>query len=199
MRKLYGHPLSGNTHRVRLLLSMLALPCEEHVVDMMGGEHRKPEFLRINPLGLVPVLVDEGNVIRDSHAILVYLARRYQGGERWLPAEPLGHAQVMQWLSFSANEIQNGPNLARLHFLAGVPVDLPAVQEKARQAIKVVDERLAGREWLELDRPTIADLACFPYIGLAEEGKVSLAPFGNASAWCQRIKKLPGYVAMPGL
>lgn len=197
-RMLFGHPLSGNTHRVRLLLGMLNLPYEEIPVDIPAGEQRKPEYLAINPLGLVPVLVEGERKIRDSHAILTYLARAY-GGDRWLPPDPFEQATVMQWLSFSANEIQNGANLARLHFLLGVPVDLLVVQERARKALQVVNQRLANRDWLELDRPTIADLACFPYLWLVEEGKVSRADYPNVNRWIDRIKALPGYISMPGL
>ena len=197
-RILFGHPLSGNTHRVRLLLGMLNLPYEEIPVDIPAGEQHKPEYLAVNPLGLVPVLVEGDQKIRDSHAILTYLARAY-GGEQWLPSDPLQQAVVAQWLSFSANEIQNGANLARLHFLLGVPVDLPNVQNRARSALKIVNDHLAEQDWLELDRPTIADLACFPYLGLVEEGKVSLADYSNVNHWIERIKSLPGYVAMPGL
>ncbi|WNZ24147.1 glutathione S-transferase family protein [Leptolyngbya sp. NK1-12] len=197
-RILFGHPLSGNTHRVRLLLGMLNLPYEEIPVDIPAGEQKKPEYVAINPLGLVPVLIEGDQKIRDSHAILTYLARAY-GGEQWLPSNPFQQATVAQWLSFSANEIHNSANLARLHFLLGVPVDLPVVQDRARSALHVVNQHLADREWLELDRPTIADLACFPYLGLVEEGKVSRAAYPNVNRWIDRIKALPGYVSMPGL
>jgi glutathione S-transferase len=197
-RILFGHPLSGNTHRVRLLLGMLNLPYEEIPVDIPTGEHRKPEYLAINPLGLVPVLVEGDRKLRDSHAILTYLARAY-GGDRWLPTDSFQQALVVQWLSFSANEIHNGANLARLHFLLSVPVDLPNVQDRARNALQVVNSHLAGRDWLEIDRPTIADLACFPYLALVEEGKVSRADYLQVNQWIERVKSLPGYVSMPGL
>lgn len=197
-RILFGHPLSGNTHRVRLLLGMLNLPHEEISVDIPAGEQRKPEYLAINPLGLVPVLVEDEQKLRDSYAILTYLARAY-GGDQWLPIDPFQHALVAQWLSFSANEIQNSANLARLHFLLGVSVDLPNVQERTRNVLQIVNNHLTRRDWLELDRPTIADLACFPYLALVEEGKVSRAEYSQVNQWIDRIKSLPGYVSMPGL
>jgi glutathione S-transferase len=197
-RILFGHPLSGNTHRVRLLLSMLNLPYEEVPVDIPGGEHKKSEFLKVNPLGQVPVLVEGDEKLRDSHAIMFYLAAKY-GADKWLPKDPLELAKVVQWMSFSSNEVQNSTNLARLHFLLGVPVDLAAVQAKGQTVLGLVDDHLQGRQWLELDRPTMADLAVYPYLGLAEEGKVSLQPYKNVQAWIERIKALPGYVAMAGL
>ena len=198
-RILFGHPLSGNTHRVRLMLSMLELPYEEIPVDIPNGEQKKAEYLAVNPLGLVPVLVEGERKIRDSHAILTYLALAYDKENKWLPNDPFQQAQVIQWLSFSANEIQNSANLARLHFLLGVPVDLTSVQDKTHGVLQTVDRHLADRNWLELNRPTIADLACFPYLGLVEEGKVSLADYKNVNIWLDRVKSLPGYISMPGL
>jgi glutathione S-transferase len=197
-RILFGHPLSGNTHRVRMLLSILKLPYEEVSVDIPAGEQRRPEFLKLNPLGLVPVLIEGERSVRDSHAILFYVAAKY-GADEWMPKDPESMASVMQWMSFSANEIQNGANMARLHFLLGAPIDLSAAQSKAKHALQLVNEHLQNRDWLELGRPTLADLACYPYLALAEEGKVSLADYANVRDWITRIKALPGYVAMPGL
>ena len=84
--KLYDLELSGNAYRIRLMLSLLGLKAELHSVNLMQGEQRQEWFLKLNPRGQVPVLDDDGTVIWDSLAILVYLARKY-GGERWLPGE----------------------------------------------------------------------------------------------------------------
>jgi glutathione S-transferase len=111
----------------------------------------------------------------------------------------VGLARVAQWLSFAANEVHHGPFLARLHFLLGVPLDVGLAQERTRAALKILDEHLATRTWLELDRPTIADIAVFPYVGLAPEGKVPLDDYRHIVAWIERIRALPGYVSMPGL
>ncbi len=197
--RLHVHALSGNSHKVRLLLGALALPYEEIAVDIPAGAHRAEAFLHLNPLGQVPVLEDGGLILRDSQAILAYLARRYDLSGTWLPDDAEGLGRVQQWLSFAANEIHHGANLARLHFLLSVPLDLAAVQAKARDALAQLDARLDGRDWLELDRPTVADLACFPYAALAPEGRVPLDPYPHLQAWIGRVKALPGYVTMPGL
>jgi glutathione S-transferase len=65
--------------------------------------------------------------------------------------------------------------------------------------LKVLDDHLEKRAWLELDRPTLADIACYPYVGLVHEGKVALDGYPRVMAWIERIKALPGYVSMPGL
>lgn len=198
MRKLYGHPLSGNAHKVRLLLAFAKLEYEEVFVDVVAGEHKSAAYLAVNPLGQVPTLVDGDVTMRDSQAILVYLARKY-AGESWLPSDPAEMGAIVQWLSFAANEVHNGPHLARLHFLLNVPLDLANAQAGAHAALKVLNDRLSTRQWLELGRPTIADLACYPYIGLVEQGKVSLADYPHVRAWIARIEAIPGCPFMAGL
>ncbi len=172
---------------------------DEIIVDLLNGEHKTPEFLALNPRGQVPVLVDGDVTIYDSQAILVYLVNKYSGGEKWLPMDPVGRARVMQWLSFAANEVHHGPFLARLHFLLGVPLDLALAQERSHAALRILDDHLAKNTWLVADHPTIADIAVFPYVGLVREGKVSLDGYPHVLAWIDRIRALPGYVAMAGL
>jgi len=154
--------------------------------------------LQLNPLGQVPVLVEGNTTIRDSQAVLVYLARRTER-EDWLPlaAEPM--ARVMQWLSFAAHEINTSLFITRLHFRFGMNFDWETAQQRGKQVLQLLDEHLQKRNWLEGDRPTIADIACYPYVGLAAEGEVSLEPYTHVLAWIERIKQLPDYEAMPGL
>jgi len=196
---LYGHAVSGNVHKVRLLLGFLDLPYEEKAVDLMAGEHKSPSFLQINPLGQVPAFVDQdGTTLRDSQAILVYLGGKHGGG-RWWPAAPVEQGLVTQWLSFAANEIANGVALARLHKLLGVPCDLMAVQAAARRSLGALERHLAERHWLELDRPTVADCAVFPYVALAPEGGVDLGGQPALASWLERVRALRGFVAMKGM
>lgn len=115
---LYGHPLSGNTHKVRLLLGLLGVGHEERSIDIPGGEGRGSAFLGINPLGQVPVLVDGELTLRNAQAILIYLAGRFGEG-RWWPAKPAEQALVAHWLSFAANEVQARPQSRAPSFPAG--------------------------------------------------------------------------------
>lgn len=198
MMKLYHTELSGNCHKVRLMLSLLEIEHERVLVDLASGEHKSSEFLKLNSLGQVPVLIDEGVLIRDSQAILVYLTRKYKR-EDWLPLEAESMAKVMQWLSFAANEINSSLFIARLHFRFGMDFDWETAQQKGKQVLQIIDTHLQNRNWLECNFPTIADIACYPYVGLAPEGKVALEPYPNIIAWIDRIKQLPSYEAMPGL
>ena len=197
MLKLYDAELSGNAYKVRLLLSLLGLPHELAPVDLRAGQQKSPEYLKLNPLGQVPCLVDGDVVIRDSQAILVYLAAKY-GGEQWLPRDPVGLAVVHQWLSNAANEVARGPALARACKKFG-RTGYDFARSVADAFLPQLEAHLQRNEWLALGRPTIADIACYPYVGLAPEGDISLAPYPALRAWCARVEKLPGYKPMPGL
>lgn len=198
MLKLYDFTLSGNCYKVRLFLSLLGLDYEPIAVDLRAGEHKKAPFLQLNPLGQVPVLIDDDVVIRDSQAVLVYLARRYSR-EDWLPTDAASMGKVMEWLSTAAKEIANYLATARLHYLFGANVDIELLEKQAHALLKVIDAHLSERHWLALDHPTIADLACFPYIALAGDAKISLEAYPHIGAWMTRLKQLPGFIVMPGI
>lgn len=198
MIKLYDFELSGNCHKVRLLLSMLGLEHELVPMSLKDGEQKSPNYLKLNPWGKVPVLTDGDLVIRDAQAILVYLARRYDG-EDWLPSEAEQMSKVVQWLSTAANEIHGGLSTVRRHFLFNAVIDFESANQIALQTLQILDQHLQERNWLEGNHPTIADLACFPYVGLAGDAKIDLKPYPHVIAWIERIKQLPGYISMPGL
>jgi glutathione S-transferase len=199
MIKIYGHELSGNSYKVRLFLKLLNLNYEWIKVDLMKGEHKSPNFLALNPFGQVPLLVDGETKLADAQAILVYLARQY-GGEQWLPLEPLPLAQVTRWLSTTAGEVRQGPENARLYHLFGATsINIERAYQKAEHILTQLDEHLSTHTWLEFERPTIADVAVFPYIALAPDGKIDLDPYPHVLAWIDRIKRLPGYIPMTGL
>jgi glutathione S-transferase len=196
--KLYDLELSGNSYRARLFLSLLGIRYDLVPVNLMKGEHRQPWFLALNPRGQVPTLDDDGTVVWDSMAILVYLARKY-GGEKWLPLDAAGMAQVVQWLAVMENETLYGLAKARLICKLKFPGSLEDAQALGRKALDVMEQRLAGHAWLALDRVTIADIGCFPYVALAPEGEIPLDAYPNVRAWIARVKALPDFVAMPGI
>lgn len=195
--KLYDLELSGNCYKVRLLAALLGVELALHPVDLVGGEHKSSSFLALNPFGEIPVLVDGDLVLRDSQAITVYLARRF-GGEQWLPTNPRDLALVMQWVSTAANDVARGPNDARLHDLFGYELDVGKARAHAKKLLGILDAHLTRRAWLELDRPTVADVTVYPYVSLAEQGGIALTPYIAVQAWMAKIQNLPGYIPMPG-
>ena len=106
MIKLHGHEVSGNSYKVRLLLSLLKLEYEWIKVDLLKGKHKSPEYLAINPFGQVPLLIDGETQLADAQAILVYLARKY-GGEQWLPTDALAIDLAQELRSISNVLLKN--------------------------------------------------------------------------------------------
>lgn len=199
MIKLYGHELSGNSYKVKLMLSLLALDYEWIKVDLMAGEHKQPEFLQLNPFGQIPLLVHDDIILADAQAILVYLARRY-GGDKWLPMEAEPLSRVIRWLSTTAGEIRQGPESARLYYRFNVTsINLERANQKAEFILTQLNTHLSDKKWLELGHPTIADIAVFPYVALAADGQIALDHYPHILAWCDRLQHLPGFVSMIGI
>lgn len=194
--KLYNFPRSGHAHRVELMLSLLQLPTELIFVDLAKGEHKQPAYLAINPFGQLPTINDQGVVLADSNAILVYLAQKYGNG-RWLPADPVGAAKVQRWLSIAAGPIAFGPARARLITVFGAAFNAEEVIAYSHIWLKKIDQELADSPYLVGSEPTIADVAAYSYIAHAPEGNVSLEDYANIRAWLARIEALPGFVGMP--
>lgn len=196
--QLYDLELSGNCYKVRLFAALARIPLEITAVDFLGGAHKRPPLIELNPWGEIPILLDGKLALRDSHAILVYLAVKY-ADESWFPRDAAGMAEVMQWLSTTANEVQNGPAAARLVDKFGYAIDKTDTLKRSARILPLIDAHLAGHQWLALERPTIADCAAFPYIALAQEGGVALADYPNIRQWLDRVKALPHFLAMPGV
>lgn len=200
MIKLYGHEVSGNSYKVKLLLELLNIKYEWIKVDLLKGEQKSPEYLTLNPFGQVPLLIDGETKLADAQAILVYLARQY-GGDQWLPLDALSLAQVIRWLSTTAGEVRQGPENARLYHLfgAGTNINIDRATQKAEDILALLNKHLSTCNWLEFEHPTIADIAIFPYVALARDGKINLDAYPHVLAWIDRVKQLPGYIPMNGI
>lgn len=200
--KLYDVADSGNCYKIRLMSALLGLDCQCQPISLEKAEHKTPEFLAMNPRGQVPVLVDDAITLWDSHAILIYLAGKKDNKtdtKSWWSNDITDQADITQWLSFSAREMWAGCAVARATVKFKRPFDLNAAQKIAYAALDILERHLSDHEWLALDRPTIADIAVYPYAGLVWEGGISLAPYPAMRRWFNRIEALPGYVPMSGL
>ena len=197
MLKLYDMRRSGNAYKARLMLGLLGLEHQLQTVNLASKEQMQPWFLAINPLHLVPVLDDDGVIIRDSSAIVVYLAARYDRARTWYPDDAKGMAEVQQWLAYASNEILNSLAAARAIGIGMRPGDLLPAQEKARGVLAAIESSLAGRDWLAGSTPTVADVVSYPYCALIGQGGITLDGYPAIAAWCKRIESLKGYVALP--
>jgi len=184
------------------MASLLGIKLELRPVDFHPGrEHKGEELLALNPAGSIPILVDGDVVLTESAAILAYLAAQH--GPDWLAADPLAIGQQQQWLSF-AHRLTSALGGARLVEMLHFPGDLDALQANGVAALReleaaLVARRLAGSTFLVGGTPTIADIACFPYVALAPDGSVALDPYPSIRIWMRAIRALPGFIEMPGI
>lgn len=198
MIELFEFALSGNCHKIRLMLSLLGLNYKSHLLNGAAREHKSPEFLALNSFGQTPVLKDGEIIVRDSQAILVYLARAY-GEEDWFPNDATKAAKITEWLSVAANEIARGPGALRLHYKFGRAISVEDAQAITETILQILNQHLMHHDWLANNTITIADLAIYPYLALAHEGKVDLSPFMYVENWIGRIEMLAGFVTMEGI
>ena len=201
MLKIHGDVRSGNSYKVALTLHQLDLPHEWVFVDLFDGSTRAAEFRARNPLGKLPLLeVEDGVYLRESNAILCYLAR----GTPLLPDAPLDQARVLQWLFYEQHDHE--PAIAGAHLIAaflGRPEKHEqTLQKKLHQGYRVLglmDQHLAERSFFVGERCTIADIALYAYTHIAHEATFDLSDYSALSAWLQRVRDEPAHVSRESL
>jgi len=206
--QLYSYEESGNSYKVRLLFGFLGVDYQRVDVDLMRDEQHQPPYLAINPRGEVPALVDGDVVLCDSAAILLYVANHY-GPRPWWSDAPAEQAHIVEWLAFAASWVQYGVFTARALLSFGIPANglpadfrgesLEAAQLRGRHSLEILNLQLDERPWLACARPTIADIAVFPYVALAPMGDIDLKPYPAVCAWIERFRALPGFKPIAGL
>ena len=207
--KLYSYNESGNSYKVRLLAALLKVELQIIELDYFSDEQHSENFLKINPKGEVPALVDGDVVLTDSAAILVYLAGKFSDKNTWWSDDLIEQAKIVDWLAFAASWIQYGVFTARaiLSFkgpynglgLESTEQTLAEAKIRGEKSLNILDGVLRDREWLTNNRPTIADIAVFVYVALAPMGDISLEPYSHIRAWIERIKELPNFIKIDGL
>ena len=198
MLRLYDYSDSGNGYKARLALAQLAIPHRIIEVDIDKGETRTPEFLAMNPNGRIPLLaLDNGAYLAESNAILCYLAE----GSALMPKDALDRALVLQWLFFE--QYNHEPNVATSRYwlrhglLTAAREPLFAQKRLAGYAaLSVMEGHLARNTFFVADRYSIADIALFAYTHVADQGGFDLARFPAVTAWLERVRAQPRYVAM---
>jgi glutathione S-transferase len=196
MIRLYTTLQSINGYKVRLFLSILGQPWEHVDVDMYGGEHKREPYLRLNIFGQMPAITDGEFTIADSHACLVYLARKYDKSGRWLPTDAEGEAKVAEWLSKSANEVTHGPWMKRAKIRRPEAIKVPddEIDRRCDHILGIMDKHLAQRHWLALGHPTIADLSCYAPISMLDVSGYDTSRWSSVRTWMTRITQLPNFI-----
>jgi glutathione S-transferase len=195
--RLYDYLPSGNGYKVRLVLRRLGLPYELVELDIKRGATRTPEFLAKNPNGRIPLLEVPGQgYLAESHAIIGYLAE----GSALVPPDRLDRARMWQWLCFEQYNLE--PNIGTARFwLASLQKSEAELGEKLAEkrrngnaALAVLEQGLAGQEFLVGNRYSLADIALYAYTHVAAEGGFSLEPYPAIRAWCARVAAQPGHI-----
>jgi len=200
MIRIHATMQSINAYKVRLLLEILDVPYEMVDIDMYGGEHKREPFLSLNPFGQMPALEDGEFHIGDSHACLVYVARKFDATNRWLPVGAETEARVAEWMSKSANEVHHGPWMKRAKIRRPDAIRLSDEEIDARcdHILALMDARLAGNEWLAGAHATIADISCFGPISMLDVSGYDTSRWVHLSAWMAGIRALPRAIDIDG-
>lgn len=203
MIELY-HSLSPNVQKIHLLLAELGLPYRTVPLNIWRGEQFTPEFLALNPNAKLPLIVEPATdgagplVIFESGAILIHLAERHG---RFLPVDPRGRAEAMQWLMIQLTGI--GPMCGQLnHFMRHAPDQAYAVTRYATEAARlyqVMEDRLCASDWLAGAEYGLADIATFPWVHIEARILGDKFPFMAESSpdhpalwrWYRRILERP--------
>ncbi len=180
--------------RVRWTLQELGVDFESVEVDLLAGEHRRPEFLEINPAGRIPVLVDGDRVVTESVAIVLYLAEKYP--DKGLLSKDLGQrAQLYRWLLFAATELEQPLwRIARHTFLypedRRLPADMALAREDFEPMARVLEEHMKDRQFVVGESVTVADFVLAYTLDWANEESL-LDGFPRAQAYMERMYARP--------
>ena len=179
-----------NGYKVSIALEELGLPYEVHALSFDRQEQKTPEFLRINPNGRIPAIVDDGFAVFESGAILVYLAEKTG---RLLPSNPRGRSLAIQWLMFQMGGVgpmQGQANVFYRYFPEKLQGAIDRYQHETRRLYEVLDRRLGEAEYLAGDYG-IADIATYPWVRVHDWAGVAVDGLDHLQRWMAALAARP--------
>lgn len=181
-----------NGHKVSIALEELGLPYELHALSLSQQEQKTPAFLRINPNGRIPAIVDrdEDFAVFESGAILLYLAEKTS---QLMPSDPKGRSRVVQWLMFQMGGVgpmQGQANVFYRYFPEKLPLAIQRYQKETRRLYEVLDGRLGEAEYLAGDY-SIADIATYPWVAVHDWAGVSVDGLEHLRRWMAALAARP--------
>ena len=193
MIELYTSP-TPNGYKTSVTLEELEIPYNVHVVNLMSGDQRKPEFLKLNPNGRIPVIVDTDNdnlAIMESGAQLIYLAEK---AGKLLPTETNARSKVIQWLMFQMGGI--GPMMGQANvffrYWPGDPIQpvIDRYQNEGRRLFEVLETRLKDNEFLA-DDYSIADIANWCWVRTYRWSGIKIDGLDGLQRWMKMMEDRP--------
>lgn len=196
MLTLYDYLPSQNGWKVRQILAQLGRPFRTIEISIFEGAGQTPEVLRLNPLGKVPILVEEnGASLAESNAIITYLA----DNTPYLPSDPMARARVHQWLSFEQEQVEAAIGSLRYWTLTGKLDRRPdylvaSKRATSLRALTILNRELSTRPFIAGDVYTIADISIYAYAAKAGDAGLDVTPFTHFAAWMTRVEGQPGHL-----
>lgn len=185
-----------NGWKASILLEELAVPYKVHRISLSDGDQKKPDYLKINPNGRIPTIVDPeaGNfAVFESGAIMIYLAEKYG---KFLPADAKGRSQVIQWLMFQMGGIGPMQGQANVFFRYApekIPFAIDRYQNETRRLYEVLNTRLSEHQYLAGDY-SIADMANWAWVSLYYWAGVSVDGLEHLQRWMKEIEARPAVI-----
>ena len=185
---IHGDSRSGNCLKVKWTAARLGIPFEWREVDVMTGQTRTPEFLRLNPAGQVPtVVLDDGRPLAQSNAILLHLAE----GSDLIPADAYERAKMLEWLFWE--QYNHEPTIAvarfQMKFLGKSRHEVePRLLARGEEALARLELGLQDAPYLVAGRPSLADISLVAYTRWAHEGGFDLGPHPHLRGWVARLE-----------
>ncbi|BFG03230.1 glutathione S-transferase 1 [Drosophila madeirensis] len=197
---LYGIDLSPPVRSVLLTLNALGLPFEFKVVNLLGGDNLKPEFLKMNPQHTVPTLDDDGFYLYDSHAINAYLVAKYGKEDSLYPKDLQQRAIVDQHLHYDSSVIGSTVRAITSPLIRENQTEIPQAKIDALSGVyESLNTFLKSTDYLAGNNLTIADFSVIAVLsGTSIFLEVDATKFPNLAGWVERIKKLPYYEEVNG-
>jgi glutathione S-transferase len=194
---LFDNPVSGNCYKVRLLFAHLGISYERRELSVEDRSNRDEVLGELSPAQRVPtVVLDDGSSLGESGAILWYFGE----GTRFVPQDPFERAQMLQWMFFEQYDHEPAIAVVRFwvtHGRADTFADrLPERMEAGNKALRALERRLDGRDWLVGASMSLADIALYAYTHIAHEAEIDLEPYAAVHAWLARVAAVPGHVPM---
>lgn len=193
MIKIHVNPLSTPALTVMLGASAIGAEYETHIVDMMAGAHKTPEYLKVNPAGKVPALSDGDFNLFESAAIIRYMARKAKS--ELYPVEYKSRALVDQWMDYIAHHVRSP--FSRIQFnrmfakLFGQEPDEESVQfglKLLTGSLPILDAQIAMHGYVAGDEMSLADIMLLAALDPSEAVKLDLSPYPNMTAWRDKLR-----------
>ena len=198
--KLYSMPSSGNSYKVRLLMSLLGRDCEIVDVEYQSEALERARAEGRLPFGKAPVLeLDDGRLLPESNAILFWLGE----GTRFVPADPVLRAEMLAWMFWEQNQhegviaVRAALRIYPHRRAQATPERMAELRDRGHQLLQVIEDRLATHDWLVGDAASLADICLYAYTHSAGgKGGYDMARFPAITRWLARIAALPGYAEL---